>query len=72
MSRLSSDLAYWSFDPQPHGRPPFGSPKDTDPGLGQNWGSRPQENDIQTAYTNIAIEHGPFIVDLPIKIGDVP
>ena len=29
-------------------------------------------NMIPSGYVQIAIEHGPFIVDLPIKAGDFP
>ena len=29
-------------------------------------------NMIPSGYVKIAIEHGPFIVDLPIKAGDFP
>ena len=28
--------------------------------------------DLPSGYVKIAIEHGPFIVDLPIKNGDFP
>ena len=32
----------------------------------------PKSQDIPLVMTNIAIENGPFIVDLPMKNGDFP